>query len=371
VVPKGRRGAKDITLPISQKTGTVLAMTKPQKTPAEDLKSRTSLPVIVAPMFLVSNPDMALASCKEGLVGSFPALNQLTSEGFEEWLVKMNEGIEKLKKDNPDKTIGPYAVNLIVHKTNPRLEEDLALCVKHKVPIVITSLGAVPDLVDAVHSYGGIVLHDVTNIEHAKKAVAAGADGLIAVSAGAGGHAGTRNPVSFVNEIREFFDGIVVVAGTLSTGRDVLTAQAMGADFAYMGTRFIATKESSADPAYKQMVVDASASDVVYTSAVSGIPANFLKDSMAKAGFDMEKIKKDGATSGKLKPLDAGGEEAKAWKTVWSAGQGVSNIHDIPAISDLADRLKTEYGDAKQDLAAKVGLAPAKTKPAAPKGPKP
>jgi nitronate monooxygenase len=340
------------------------------KTPKDALKAQTSLPVIVAPMFLVSNPDMALASCKEGLVGSFPALNQLTSEGFEEWLIKMNEGIDKLKKDNPDKTIGPYAVNLIVHKTNPRLEEDLALCIKHKVPIVITSLGAVPDLVDAVHSYGGIVLHDVTNVEHAKKAVAAGADGLIAVSAGAGGHAGTRNPVSLVNEIREFFDGIVVLAGCLSHGQDVLAAQAMGADFAYMGTRFVATKESSADPAYKQMICDATASDVIYTSAVSGIPANFLKDSMAKAGFDIEKLKKEGATStGKLKPLDAHGEEAKAWKTVWSAGQGVSNIHDCPAVSDLADRLKTEYTDAKTDLAARLGLTPppVKAKPAAPK----
>ncbi|MEZ0223327.1 MAG: NAD(P)H-dependent flavin oxidoreductase [Alphaproteobacteria bacterium] len=344
-------------------------MTTPQKTPAEDLKSRTSLPVIVAPMFLVSNPDMALASCKEGLVGSFPALNQLTSEGFEEWLIKMNEGIEKLKTDNPGQPIGPYAVNLIVHKTNPRLEEDLALCVKHKVPIVITSLGAVPDLVKAVHAYGGIVLHDVTNVEHAKKAAAAGVDGLIAVSAGAGGHAGTRNPVSLVNEIREFFDGIVVLAGCLSHGQDVLAAQAMGADFAYMGTRFVATKESSADPAYKQMICDATASDVIYTSAVSGIPANFLKDSMAKAGFDMEKVKKEGANLGKLKPIDSSGEEAKAWKTVWSAGQGVSNIHDCPAVADLATRLKTEYTDAKKDLAAKLGLAPppVKAKPAAPK----
>ncbi len=341
------------------------------KTTADTLKSKTSLPVIVAPMFLVSNPDMALASCKEGLVGSFPALNQLTSQGFEDWLIKMNDGIEKLKKDNPGQTIGPYAVNLIVHKTNPRLEEDLALCIKHKVPVVITSLGAVPDLVKAVHAYGGIVLHDVTNIEHAKKAAAAGVDGLIAVSAGAGGHAGTRNPVSLVNEIREFFDGVVVLAGCLSNGHDVLSAEVMGADFAYMGTRFVATKESSADPAYKQMIVDASATDVVYTSAVSGIPANFLKDSMAKAGFDVEKLKKEGAAAGKLKPMNADGEEAKAWKTVWSAGQGVSNIHDIPSVEDLAKRLETEYAEAKEELAKKLGIAPAKPKAAAPKAPKP
>lgn len=349
-------------------------MTSPtpsRKSSADDLKSKTSLPVIVAPMFLVSNPDMALASCKKGLVGSFPALNQLTSEGFEDWLIKMNEGIEKLKNDNPGQTIGPYAVNLIVHKSNPRLEEDLALCVKHKVPIVITSLGAVPELVKAVHSYGGIVLHDVTNIEHAKKAAAAGVDGLIAVSAGAGGHAGTRNPLSLVNEIREFFDGIVVLAGCLSNGHDVLAAQVIGADFAYMGTRFVATAESSAAPEYKQMICDASAGDIIYTSAVSGIPANFLKESMEKAGFDIEKLKKEGASSGKLKPLNADGEEAKAWKTVWSAGQGVSNIHDIPTVADLADRLKTEYAAAKQELAAKLDLAPPKPKAAAPKGPKP
>jgi nitronate monooxygenase len=341
-------------------------MTDPQKIPAQDLKSRTSLPVIVAPMFLVSNPDMALASCKKGMVGSFPALNQLTSEGFEDWLIRMNAGIEKLKQDNPGQTIAPYAVNLIVHKTNPRLEEDLALCVKHKVPIVITSLGAVPDLVKAVHAYGGIVLHDVTNIEHAKKAAAAGVDGLIAVSAGAGGHAGTRNPVSLVNEIREFFDGIVVLAGCLSTGQDVLAAQAMGADFAYMGTRFLSTAESGADKDYKQMICDAGAGDIVYTSAVSGIPANFLRQSMEKAGFDIDKLKKEGAGAGKLKPLNTAGEEAKAWKTVWSAGQGVSNIHDIPTIADLADRLKTEYEDAKQKLAAKIGLAPPKAKPPSP-----
>jgi nitronate monooxygenase len=334
---------------------------------ADDLVSKTSLPVIVAPMFLVSTPEMALAACKEGLVGSFPALNQLTAKGFEDWLVEMNAGIEKLKTDNPGKTIGPYAVNLIVNKSNPRLEEDLALCVKHKVPIVITSLGAVKEVVDAVHSYGGIVLHDVTTAEHARKAAAAGVDGLIAVSAGAGGHAGTRNPVSLVAEIREFFDGILVLAGCLSTGKDVLSAQAMGADFAYMGTRFLSTAESGADPAYKKMICDATAGDIVYTSAVSGIPANFLRMSMEKAGFDMEKIKKEGANAGKLKAINDLGAEAKAWKTIWSAGQGVANIDDIPSIKDLADRLKREYAEAQTALAAKVAKTPKKPGPAAPK----
>lgn len=348
-------------------------MSNTPKSRASELKSKTSLPVIVAPMFLVSNPDMALESCKAGLVGSFPALNQRTAAGFEQWLEKMNDGIADLKAKDPTATVAPYAVNLIVHKTNPRLAEDLALCVKHKVPVVITSLGAAKEVVDAVHSYGGIVLHDVTTAEHAKKAAAAGVDGLIAVAAGAGGHAGTRNPVALVAEIREFFDGILVLAGCLSHGRDVLAAQALGADFAYMGTRFVPTAESSADPAYKQMIVDSTAADVIYTSAVSGIPANFLKQSMEKAGFDVEKLKKDGATSGKLKPLNTDGEEAQAWKTVWSAGQGVSNIHDIPTVADLAKRLKTEYEDAKAELAVKAGItaAPAKPKPAAPKGPTP
>ncbi len=328
-------------------------------TSATDLKSRTSFPVIVSPMFLVSTPEMALASCKEGLVGSFPALYQLTAAGLEQWLVKMNTGLEKLKKDNPGRTIAPYAVNLIVHKTNPRLEEDLELCIKHKVPVIITSLGAVPELVEKVHAYGGIVLHDVTNVKHAKKAVAAGVDGLIAVSAGAGGHAGTRNPVSLVNEIREFFDGILVLAGGLSTGQDVLAAQAMGADFAYMGTRFLCTAESGAAQDYKQMICDSTADDVIYTSAVSGVPANFLRASLEKAGFDVEQLKKEGAAPGKMKPLDADGEEAQAWATVWSAGQGVSNIHDIPSIPALANTLKLEYDAAKKKLAVRTNPAPA------------
>lgn len=340
-----------------------------KKTAAEVLKSKTSLPVIVAPMFLVSTPTMALAACKEGLVGSFPALNQLTAVGLEKWLIEMNAGLEKLQQAHLGKTIAPYAVNLIVNKNNPRLAEDLALCVKYKVPVIITSLGAVSTVVDQIHAYGGIVLHDVTTVEHAKKAVAAGVDGVIAVSAGAGGHAGTRNPLSLVNEIREFFDGIVALAGCLSTGQDILSAQVMGADFAYMGTRFLSTQESGADQDYKQMICDAAAADILYTSAVSGIPANFLRQSLEKAGFDLEKLKKEGANAGKLKSLNAIGDEAQAWKTVWSAGQGVSNIHDIPTIAALADRLKQEYASTRQRLIVKTGSAPPSAKPPAPKAP--
>lgn len=342
-------------------------MTTP-KTTADKLKDQLALPLITAPMFLISNPTLALAACKEGIVGSFPALNQKTAEGLDKWLTEMDDGIAELKKNNPGAKIAPYAVNLIVHKSNPRLEEDLALIVKHKVPIVITSLGAVSDLVDAVHSYGGIVLHDVTNIDHAKKAIAAGVDGLIAVSAGAGGHAGTMNPLTLVNELRGIYDGMIVLAGGLTTGRDVFTAEAMGADFAYMGTRFICTTESSADPAYKQMVLDAKPSDIIYTSAVSGVPANFLKDSLTKAGFDVEQLKKEGGTAGKLKPI---ANEAAAWKTIWSAGQGAVNIDDVPSVKELADRLKQEYADAEQKLAAKHAVkAPTPVAPKRPPAPK-
>ncbi|HYD19014.1 MAG TPA: nitronate monooxygenase family protein [Patescibacteria group bacterium] len=338
-------------------------MSTPPKSHAANLKDKLELPLITAPMFLISNPALALAACKEGIVGSFPALNQRTAEGLDKWLTEMDEGVAELRKNNPESKIAPYAVNLIVHKSNPRLEEDLALLVKHKVPIVITSLGAAKEVVDAVHSYGGIVLHDVTNIDHAKKAIAAGVDGLIAVSAGAGGHAGTMNPIALVNELRSIYDGIIVLAGGLTTGRDVLAAEAMGADFAYMGTRFICTTESSADPAYKQMILDAKPSDIIYTSAVSGVPANFLKDSLAKAGFDVEQLKKEGSTAGKLKPVQS---EAAAWKTIWSAGQGAVNIKDAPSVATLAGRLKQEYADAEQEIANRHA---ARQKPVQPKRP--
>lgn len=325
-------------------------------TPADTLKNKLSLPVIVAPMFLVSTPDMALACCKEGMVGSFPALNQRTSAGLEQWLVQMNDGIEKLKTANPAAKVAPYAVNLIVHKTNPRLMDDLDLCVKHKVPIIITSLGAVPEVVAKIHSYGGIVLHDVTNIEHAKKAAAAGVDGLIAVGAGAGGHAGTINPLVLARDIRQFFDGILVLAGGLSSGQDVFAAEAIGADFAYMGTRFIATAECAAAPEYKQMICDAKASDIIYTSAISGIPANFLRQSLEKAGLDVEALKKGGEPH-QLKSIES---EAKAWKNVWSAGHGVATINDIPSIPELAKRMRQEYQAAANKATVK------KTPPAPP-----
>ncbi|MGO3692746.1 NAD(P)H-dependent flavin oxidoreductase [Marinobacter sp.] len=305
-----------------------------------------SLPLVAAPMFLISGPEMALACCREGIVGSFPALNQRSSEGFEQWLIQMTNGLKELKEENPEANIAPYAVNLIVHRSNPRWQADLELCVKHQVPIIITSLGAASQVVEAAHSYGGVVFHDVTNQKHARKAAEAGVDGIIAVSAGAGGHAGTVNPVVLVHEIREVFDGTIILAGGLSHGEDVLAARALGADLAYMGTRFINTTESQAEDAYRNMVIEAVSGDIIHTPAVSGIPASFMRQSLEAAGFPMDKLNQAGEINygEKLKPVD---DEAKAWKTVWSAGQGVSQINDVVSVQTLVSRLKQEYTDAR------------------------
>lgn len=297
------------------------------------LEQRLRLPVVAAPMFLISNPDLVLACCGNGIVGSFPALNQRDSAGFKAWLEEIEAGLAQLHEP------APYAVNLIVHPTNPRLQADLALCVEHRVPIVITSLGAVKKVVDAVHSYGGLVFHDVTTRRHAEKAAEAGVDGLIAVAAGAGGHAGTWSPFALVAEIRQFFDKTLLLAGCINHGHEILAAQLLGADLAYMGTRFIATRQSRAQEAYKQMLLDAHAADIIHTPAVSGIPASFLRPSLEQAGYDMAALKA-GHEQGKLKPLD---DEAKVWKTVWSAGQGVGEIHDLPDAAALIQRLQGEY----------------------------
>lgn len=316
----------------------------------ESLKTSLSLPLVAAPMFLISGPEMALACCKQGIVGSFPALNQRSSEDFENWVIQMNEGLEDFRQTHPDKTPAPYAVNLIVHRTNPRWAADLELCVKHQVPIVITSLGAATRVTEAVHSYGGLVFHDVTNQKHARKAAEAGVDGIIAVSAGAGGHAGTINPFVLVHEIREVFDGIILLAGGLSKGEDILAAQAMGADLCYMGTRFINTTESQAEAAYQNMIIEAVSGDIIHTPAVSGIPANFMRQSLEAAGYPMDKLHQAGKLdyAEKLKPVD---DEAKAWKTVWSAGQGVSQIHDVVPVAELVERIRGEYEASRLKLA--------------------
>lgn len=303
------------------------------------LEQRLRLPVVAAPMFLISNPQLVLACCANGVVGSFPALNQRESSGFKAWLEEIEAGLALL--ENP----ASYAVNLIVHNSNPRLQADLAICIEHKVPIVITSLGAVKEVVDAVHSYGGLVFHDVTTRRHAEKAAEAGVDGLIAVAAGAGGHAGTWSPFALVAEIRQFFDKTVLLAGCLNHGHEILAAQVIGADLAYLGTRFIATQESHAPDEYKQMVLTSRAVDIVHTAAVSGVPASFMRQSLENAGFDLATLqaKSESSTGTRLKPLN---DEAKAWKTVWSAGQGVGDINDVPTTQQLITRLDTEYREA-------------------------
>lgn len=303
------------------------------------LEQRLRLPVVAAPMFLVSNPQLVSACCNNGIVGSFPALNQRESSGFRAWIEEIETGLND--------TAAPYAVNLIVHGTNPRLQADLDICVEKRVPIVITSLGAVKELVDAVHSYGGLVFHDVTTRRHAEKAAEAGVDGLIAVAAGAGGHAGTWSPFALIAEIRQFFDKTLVLSGCLNHGHEVLAAQMLGADLAYMGTRFIATQESAAEPDYKQMIVEAHAADIIHTPAVSGIPASFMRQSLQRAGYDLQQLHNKGDVNygDKLKPIN---DEAKAWKTVWSAGQGVGEISDAPSVEVLISRLDHEYQAAQE-----------------------
>ena len=300
------------------------------------------LPVIAAPMFLVSGPEIVLACCRSGVVGTFPALNHRTTEGFDQWLTDIETGLKATTGTSM------FGVNLIVHKTNPRLEDDLAVCVAHKVPLVITSLGAVAELVDKVHSYGGLVFHDVINLRHAQKAIDAGVDGLITVAAGAGGHAGTLSPFALLNEIRKIYDGYVALSGCLSTGRDIAAAQMMGADFAYMGTRFINTSESLAVDGYKKMISGANAADIVYTDKVSGVYANFLGESLKQAGMlsgQVDAGKKAIDFGEELQPPEDG--EAGAWKDIWSAGQGVGSIDAVlPSVAELVAQLSTEYSEA-------------------------
>ncbi len=293
------------------------------------LQKGLRLPVIAAPMFLVSGPDLVVECCNSGVIGTFPSLNQRTTEGYRAWLHDIKG---RLKPD-----AAAFGVNHIVHPTNPRLMADMMVSVEEKVPLIITSLGAVRDVVEAVHGYGGVVFHDIANVRHARKAAQAGVDGLILVANGAGGHAGVVNPFALVEEVRSFFDGTIILSGCLSTGRDVAAATMMGADFAYMGTRFISTTESQAQAEYKQMIVDAGASDITYTPAVSGIPANFLTPSLIANGIDPKTLPEH-----KLDMAD----EAKAWKTVWSAGQGAGAVHDILPTEQLVRRLRDEYAEA-------------------------
>ena len=303
-----------------------------------------SIPAIAAPMFLISGPKLVIECCKNGIVGTFPALNQRTSEGFEQWLIEIKTELENFEKETGTKP-APYGVNLIVHQSNPRVQADLMLCVKHQVPIIITSLGAVPQLVEAVHSYGGLVFHDVIKRRHAEKASQAGVDGLIVVAAGAGGHAGTINPMPLVAEIKSFFKKTVILSGCISNGRDIASAMQMGADAAYMGTRFINTKESKAPKEYRDMIISSGANYVVYTAAISGVAANFLRPSMEAMGITEDMLsQKKKINFGK--ELTQAESEAKAWATIWSAGQGVTNIHDSPSVAELILSMKEEFRNA-------------------------
>ena len=309
------------------------------------LSNRLRLPAIAAPMFLASGPDLVLACCRAGIVGTFPAKNQRTLDGFEAWLVKIHTGLREIEAET-GRPPPPYGVNLIAHRTNKTLQQELDLCVKHEVPLIITSLGAVPHIVEAVHSYGGIVFHDVISLRHAKKASSAGVDGLIAVVTGAGGHTGAANPFALINEIRQFFHGTVLLSGSLSTGADIAAAQTLGADLAYLGTRFIATRECQSDPAYKQMIIESQLQDITSTPAVSGINANFLQQSLDQAGIDKDAQNPHRSIDVDRELEDAvatNSNEAKPWRDIWSAGQGVGSISDCPPVAELVDRLCHEY----------------------------
>jgi len=313
------------------------------------LKDSLRIPVIGAPMFIVSGPELVLAQCKAGIVGSFPALNARPPEMLDEWLTRIQSELSEYKAANPGVPVAPFAVNQICHASNDRLMRDMEACVRHKVPIIITSLRPPSEVVDAVHSYGGLVFHDIINLRHARKAIQQGVDGIIAVCAGAGGHAGTLSPFALVKEIREEFDGTIILSGAMSKGSDVLAARAIGADLAYIGTRFIATTEANAVEPYKQMIVDSAASDIVYTSLFTGVHGSYLRGSIVNSGMDPDNLP-DGD---KYKMnFASGSSKAKAWKDIWGAGQGVGTMHDIVPVRDLVLRMEKEYQEARAAICA-------------------
>jgi len=312
------------------------------------LKDRLRLPVIGSPLFIISHPTLTLAQCKAGIVGAFPALNARPESQLDEWLAEITEELARHDDAHPERPAAPFAVNQIVHMSNKRLEHDLSLCVKYKVPIVISSLGAVPEVNAAVHSYGGIVLHDIINNRHAHSAIRKGADGLIAVAAGAGGHAGTLSPFALVQEIREWFDGPLLLAGAIATGGAILAAEAMGADMAYIGSPFIATEEARAADAYKQAIVEGAAGDIVYSNYFTGVHGNYLKPSIVAAGMDPDNLPLADVSKMDFEQAVGG---AKAWKDIWGSGQGISAVKAVEPVAKLVDRLEDEYRAARARLA--------------------
>lgn len=315
----------------------------------EILTQPLSLPVVASPMFIASGPELVIAQCQAGVIGSFPALNARPASELPQWLDQIDGALATYRAEHPDRPVGPYAVNQIVHRSNDRLEADMEVVVAHQVPIVITSLGARTDINDAVHSYGGIVLHDVINDTFARKAIDKGADGLIAVAAGAGGHAGTQSPFALVREIRTWFDGPLLLSGAIAHGSSILAAQAAGADFAYVGSAFLATTEANNQPAYKQMVADSAASDIVYSNLFTGVHGNYLRGSIAAAGLDPDDLAVSDPSAMSFGSSD--NTDAKAWKDIWGAGQGIGAIRDVQSVAALVAQLKAEYDQARERIA--------------------
>tara|TARA_B100000965_G_scaffold403554_2_gene431915 strand:- start:416 stop:1387 length:972 start_codon:yes stop_codon:yes gene_type:complete len=316
------------------------------------IKENISMPVIGAPLFLVSGPDLVIAQCKAGIIGSFPALNARPQHVLDEWLTRIKTELAEYKKLNPEAKVAPFAVNQICHGSNDRLMQDMETCVKHEVPIIITSLRPPSEVVEAAHSYGGLVYHDVISVRHAQKAAEQGVDGLILVCAGAGGHAGTLSPFALLREVKEWFDGTVILSGSIGDGHAVASAIALGADFAYMGTRFIATQEANAEPEYKKMLEESAASDIVYSSLFTGVMGNYLKPSISNAGLDPDNL--PDADKSSMNFGSGGNTDSKAWKDIWGSGQGIGLIEDSPPVEELAGRLKSEIELAFKEFKSKV-----------------
>jgi nitronate monooxygenase len=310
------------------------------------------MPVIGSPLFLVSGPELVIAQCKAGIIGSFPALNARPQHVLEEWIIRIKTELAEYQKQNPDAKVAPFAVNQICHGSNDRLMEDMATCVKQEVPIIITSLRPPAELVEAAHSYGGLVYHDVINVRHAKKAAEQGVDGLILVCAGAGGHAGALSPFALLREVKQWFDGTIILSGSIGDGYSVASSLALGADFAYMGTRFIATKEANADPEYKKMLEESAADDIVYSSLFTGVSGNYLKPSIKNAGMDPDNL--PDADKSSMNFGSGGNTKSKAWKDIWGSGQGIGLIEDSPSVGELVGRIKVEFDSAVEELSQKA-----------------
>ena len=321
----------------------------------DSIKDNISIPVIGAPLFLISVPDLVIAQCKAGIIGSFPALNARPQNVLEEWIIRIKTELKEYQEQNPDKKVAPFAVNQICHGSNDRLLGDMEICVKHEVPIIITSLRPPAEVVKAAHSYGGLVFHDVINVRHAKKASDMGVDGLILVCAGAGGHAGALSPFALLREVKSWFDGTIILSGSIGDGYSVASALALGADFAYLGTRFIATLEANAEPEYKQMLIESSANDIVYSNLFTGVLGNYLKPSIQNSGLDPDNLPT--ADKSAMNFGSGGNTDSKAWKDIWGSGQGIGLIEDAPTVEELVDRLKSEFTEASSEFNTKAKIS--------------